>query len=222
MRPAPPLPPLACQGDPDRWFDRRRRRDALAGCLVCPARAGCAREALACGASWGMWAGVWIDGRHRDAAPYLKAIATDDSSPTDHHPPIAAPTPSRHPLPPAPLRRPSAMLPSRSARAALLARSCGHCEVFTQRCRYSFDRVVHRCPTRPLSENLCPAQLFAACEICAEMVAGLQPQLAARAGYRVAGGRDPASVPFLWRGSRWVLLDRDGWLTEIRADARSA
>jgi hypothetical protein len=53
-------------------------------------------------------------------------------------------------------------------------------------------------------------------------VARLQPQLATRSGYLVAAGRDPASVPFFWRGSRWVLLDRDGWLTEIGDDARSA
>jgi hypothetical protein len=57
---------------------------------------------------------------------------------------------------------------------------------------------------------------------CAEIVARLQPHLAARSGYQVGAGRDPASVPFHWRGSRWVLLDRGGWLTEMRDDARSA
>ena len=222
MSAAPPPPPLACQRDPERWFDRRHRRDALAQCLVCTARPLCAREALACGASWGMWAGVWIDGRHSDAAPYLSAIATDDAAPRDWPPPTAPSATSQHPPAPAPLRRPSAMQPSRLAPAALLARGCGHCEVLTESCRYSFDRIVRRCPTGPLSENPCPAQLFAACGACAEIVARLQPQLATRAGYLVAAGRDPASVPFHWRGSRWVLLDRDGWLTEIRDDARSA
>jgi hypothetical protein len=222
MSAAPPLPLLACQRDPERWFDRRHRRDALAQCLVCPARTQCAREALACRASWGLWAGVWIDGRHRDAAPYLSAIATDDAALTDWRPPIATTATSHHPAPPAPLRRPSAVQLSRSAPAALLARSCGHCEVFTERCRYTVDRVVNRCPTGPPGENPSPAQLFAACGPCAEIVAGLQPQLATRSGYLVAAGRDPASVPFHWRGSRWVLLARDGWLTEIRDDARSA
>ena len=220
--PPPPSGPLACQRDPERWFDRRHRRAALAGCLVCPARSWCAREALACNASWGMWAGVWIDGRHRDAAPYLSAIATDDAAPCDPRPPVASSTARHHPPPPVPLRRPAAVLPSRSARAALLARSCGHCEVLTHSCRYTFDRVVHRCPTAPPGENPCPAKLFAACGTCAEIVARLQPQLATRAGYLVAAGCDPAAVPFRWRGTRWVLLDRDGWLTEIRDDARSA
>jgi hypothetical protein len=220
--PPPPPAPLACQRDPERWFDRRHRRDALAGCLVCPARRWCAREALACRASWGMWAGVWIDGRHGDAAPYLGAIATDDAALRDRRPPTARSTTSQHRPPPASLRRPSAVLPPRSAPAALLARSCGHCEVLTEGCRYTFDRVVNCCPTGPPGENLSPAQLFAACGACAEIVARLQPQLATRAGYLVAAGRAPASVPFHWRGSRWVLLDRDGWLTEIRDDTRSA
>jgi hypothetical protein len=119
------------------------------------------------------------------------------------------------------LRRPSAVLPSRPT-AALLARSSGHCEVFAQGCRYSFDRVLDRCPAVGPTENPCPAQLFAACSACADILAHLEPQLATRSGYLVAAGRDPASVPFLWRGSRWVLLDRGGWLTELGDDARSA
>jgi len=167
-----------------------------------------------------MWAGVWIDGRHHDAAPYLSAIANDDAAQSDRLAPIseaAAPPP-----PPAPLCRPSTGRPARSAPAAVLARSCGHCEVLTESCRYTFGRVVNRCPARPLSGNPCPAELFAACGACADIVTGLDPRVASRSGYLVAAGCDPASVPFFWRGSRWVLLGRDGWLTEIGDDARSA
>jgi hypothetical protein len=224
MSASPPPPPstaLACQRDPERWFDRRHHRDALVQCLACPARRWCAGEALTWRAAWGMWAGVWIDGCHSDAVPYLSAIATDDATPADWRSPMAGAT-KNHPSPPAPLRRPPATSPSRSASAALLARSCGHCEVFAEGCRYTFDRVANRCPAQALSESSCPAQLFAACGTCADIVAHLEPQLATRSGYLVATGRDPASVPFLWRGSRWVLLDRQGWLTEIRDNARSA
>src|SRR5262245_43333428 len=75
-----PLPPpatvLPCQADPERWFDRHHHADALAACRICPARVGCAHEALECHASWGLWAGVWIDGRHEDAMPHLHAVAT--------------------------------------------------------------------------------------------------------------------------------------------------
>jgi hypothetical protein len=223
MSASPPPPPstaLACQRDPERWFDRGHRRDALAQCLVCPARRWCAREALSWRAAWGMWAGVWIDGCHNSAAPYLKAIADEDYSVVDRQPSIAGQTIEHRPPPP--LRRPSSARPSCSARAALLARSCGHCEVFAEGCRYTFDRVMNRCPAQALSESSRPAQLFAACGTCADVVALLQPRLATRSGYLVAAGRDPASVPFLWRGSRWVLLGREGWLTEIRDNARSA
>ncbi|MCV7148314.1 transcription factor WhiB [Mycobacterium riyadhense] len=214
-----PCRTLPCQQDPQRWLERGHRRDALAGCLTCTARPWCAQEALTCRASWGMWAGVWIDGRHSAAVPYLQAIAANDAAPIDRA--LAAITPGRPRLAPAPLRRPSAPVPPRMLAAAVLARSCGNCEVLAQGCRYTFDRVVCRCGSEAARENRCPADLFAACAVCAEMVEGLDPQLATRLGYVVDTGRDPASVPFHWRGSRWVLLERDGWLTEMRQDAPS-
>ena len=222
--PAPsPRRPLPCQQDPDRWFDRCHRGHALAQCLQCAARPWCAAQALKWQASCGMWAGVWIDGRHSDVVPYLQAIAADNPAPVDQRPPVASTTTCHDgPPAPAPLRRPSASTPARSTSTAVLARSFGHCEVFTQSCRYTFDGLVRRLPSQPGIENPSPAELFAACAVCAEIVACLQPQLATRLGYVVDAGRDPACVRFHWRGSRWVLLDRDGWLTEIRDDARSA
>jgi hypothetical protein len=169
-----------------------------------------------------MWAGIWIDERHDAAVTYLQAIAAGDTACTDHRA-VAAITTARHDSPaPAPLRRPSKPLASRSAAAAVLARSSGHCEVFTKSCRYTCDRYVSRCLREPAIENRSPADLFAACTQCAEVVAGVDRQLATRWGYVIDGARDPASVPFYWRGSRWVLLGRDGWLTEIREDAQTA
>jgi hypothetical protein len=220
---SPPSPSrsFACHRDPERWFDRRSRGDTLAGCLRCAARRWCAQEALRWRASYGMWAGVWIDGRHDDALPYLQAIAVDDPAPIAG-PAVAAGSTSHQPVAPAPLRRPSAAVPSRSLSAAVLARSSGHCEVFAESCRYTFDRLVSRCRGEPAIENPSPAQLFGACGACAEIVACLDRPLAVRLGYVVDSGRDPAFVPFHWRGSRWVLLDRDGWLTEMCDDARSA
>jgi hypothetical protein len=220
--PPPPSKSLACQRDPDLWFDRRHRAAALTQCFTCAARVRCAQQALKWHASWGTWAGVWIDGRHNDAAPYLQAIAADDPAPIDVPPAVAGKTTSHHPPAPAPLRRPPGSIPARLASAAVLARSSGHCEVLTQSCRYTFDRLVSRRPSQPAIENPPPAEMFAACAACAEIVARLEPQLATRLGYVVDPGRDPASVPFRWRGSRWVLLDRDGWLTEMRADAQTA
>ena len=220
--PPSPSKSLACQRDPDRWFDRRHRGDVLAQCLGCAARPWCAREALRWRASWGMWAGIWIDERHNDALPYLQAIAAGDAARTDHRAPAAATTTRHDPPAPEPLRRPSTPLPSRSAAAAVLARSSGHCEVFTESCRYTCDQYVRRSLNETGTENPSPAELFAACAHCAELVAGLDRELATRSGYVIDAGRDPASVPFHWRGSRWVLLARDGWLTEISEDAQSA
>jgi len=223
MRHATPPPGpnvLACQRDPERWFERRRHADALAGCRSCPARRGCAREALECRASWGLWAGVWIDGRHDDAAPHLRAIATGVlqlvarvATATEERPRAAERVP-------APLRRPAASPIPASARTAVLARSSGHCEILAEDCRLSFDRIVSRRTVR--SESPAPPDLFAACHRCAEMVAALDPNLSNRFGYVVDGHRDPAQVPFYWRQSRWVLLDRDGWLTELLDQAQTA
>lgn len=224
--PSPSAKSLPCQGDPDRWFDRRQRRDTLAQCLSCPARAWCAEQALTWQACWGMWAGVWIDGQHSDAEPYLHAIATDRPSerlaPRQLRtaPPIVAP--QHGATSPVPLYRPPAAGRPSSTAAIVLARSCGHCEVLTEQCRYTFDRLVSRHSHSGPTESLSPAGLFAACGGCAELVASMQPQLAARAGYVVDTARDPATVPMRWRGTRWVLLGHDGWLTELRQDAQSA
>jgi len=217
----PPAPPtLPCRHDPDRWFDRRRRAHALAGCLSCTGRPWCAAQALKWRAGWGMWAGVWIDGCHDDALPHLHAIAAAEALPVEVSPATTGITAAPAP---APLHRPSATLPPRvSTAAAVLARSSGHCEVFTESCRYTLECVVSRRRGGAPTENASPAELFGACAVCAEIVAGLQPRLAARSGYLVDPGRDPAVVPFRWRGSRWVLLDRDGWLTEMREDTQSA
>ncbi|WP_197507957.1 hypothetical protein [Mycobacterium sp. 1245801.1] len=119
-------------------------------------------------------------------------------------------------------RAPAAGGPSSTA-ATMLARSCGHCEVLTEQCRYSFDRLVsRRRRSHARTENPSPAEVFAACTACAELVANLQPQLATRAGYVIDTGRDPALAPFHWRASRWVLLGHDGGLTELAQGAQSA
>jgi hypothetical protein len=166
---------------------------------------------------------VWIDGRHDDVVPYLHAIAADVAAPSEVPLAVAGMTASAAARAPAPLRRPSATLPSRSTpAAAVLARSSGHCEIFSESCHYTLDRVVSRRRCDAPRENPSPAELFGACAACAEALARLEPQLAARSGYLVDAGRDPAVVPFRWRGSRWVLLDRDGWLTEMREDAQTA
>jgi hypothetical protein len=168
-----------------------------------------------------MWAGIWIAERHDDAVPYLRVIAAGAAAHTDHAAPATTTNRDESPIP-APLRRPSTSVRSCSAGAAVLVRSSGHCEVLTESCRYTCDRHISRCRSATGTETRSPAELFAACAPCAEIVAGMDRPRASRWGYVVDAGRDPASVPFRWRASRWVLLARDGWLTEISEDAQSA
>ena len=112
---SPAAAPLPCQRDPDRWFDRADRTDALATMPGLP-RAQLVRAAGAARrASWGMWAGIWIDGRLADVAHYLQAIAAGTPAPPragrtrprplprGRRPPAAQPPPT--PLP-GPLPRP--------------------------------------------------------------------------------------------------------------------
>jgi hypothetical protein len=222
----PNCPP--CQLDPERWFDRRNHAVALAGCLGCPARRWCAQEALQCRASWGLWAGIWIDGRHEDAVPYLQAVAADALAQSSV---VAAvvidsregggPTGDSR-WAPTSLRRPDGSSRPKEVTTAVLARSSGHCEVLAEGCRYAYERLVSRALSRRDAESFTPPDLFAACSSCADMVAALDPKLAVQFGYVTDTRRSLAHVPFYWRQSRWVLLDRDGWLTEIADEAQTA
>jgi len=160
---------------------------------------------------------VWIDG-HDAAAPYLRAIAADEPAPATLRRALTAGSRPAARRAPAPLHRRSAPRPAACARVAALARSCGHCEVFAEGCRHSFDRLLSR--HEPARDDPGPSEVFAACAACAQIVDQMQPQLAARLGYRLDSAADPAGVPFYWRGARWVLLERDGWLTETGDDAR--
>jgi hypothetical protein len=129
---------LPCQRDPDRWFDRRNRTDALTGCLACPARSWCARQALSDHATAGMWAGIWIDGNLVDVADYLQAIA--EAAPPSTPPPprtIHRTEPPRLP----PVIRPPA---KHTAAAVITARSSGHCEIMAADCLFALDAIASR------------------------------------------------------------------------------
>jgi hypothetical protein len=216
--------PLPCQADPERWFDRAQQAHARAGCRGCPVRRWCAREALKSAASWGMWAGVWIDGRHEDAAAHLQAVATGtlERSATiaavviDNRLGHGQPTTSHRS--PTPLHRSHGSVRASSVADVVLARSCGHCEVMADGCRYTYDRLMSRRAAPRPDEHSSPAAIFAACHSCADKVDGLTHRLAIKFGYMVDVGAHPTSVPFYWRQSRWVMLDRNGSLAELCAE----
>jgi hypothetical protein len=212
--------PLACTVDPDRWFTRSDRTHARAACLRCPARRSCAREALRANATWGMWAGIWIDGTGEPATRFLRAIAADWpprprsveraalSAPIPHDP---APLPRRPPI------------TGRPVATVVAARASGHCEVMAEGCQLTADRQVSRIVGRAAHDATSAAEVFCACGTCAD-AATSSTGLMRRCGYVVESASAAARIPFYWRGARWMLLGTGGELVEAdeRVAARSA
>jgi hypothetical protein len=193
---------LACRLEPDRWFDHADRTHALAACLACPARAWCAREALSAKASWGMWAGIWIDGNLADAAHYLRVIAEDRPSATA--PPPATVHRIEPPRQPVVIARPA----NHGVAAVITARSSGHCEILAPGCRLSLDTIA--CRLDSSDEPADAAAGYAVCRNCRAAVTRMEPQLRRRLGYTVDSPAATATVPFYWRQSHWMRLDPAG------------
>ena len=203
--------PLACHLDPDQWFDRTARTASLAACLACPYRRWCARRALRHRPSWGMWAGVWIDGRFAPAARYLDAIAAD--TPLPRSPAAVAAPPSRPPADMPTAEPPVGARCSDARRAApkplVWARSSGHCEIMSAGCGLSAATVGSRVPDAPDGDA---SVLFAVCLHCAKTLHDMDSQMARRLGYRLDDVRVATSTPFLWRQAHRLLLGADGSL----------
>ena len=209
-----PLNELPCQSDPDRWFDRAERTHALAGCLACPVRVWCAREALAGRASSGMWAGIWIDGDLAEAAHYLEAIADGKSSPP---PPVESTNVS--------IATPRCSVvigpPAKHTVAALItARSSSHCEIMAPDCTLGLETIASRIPS---CHRLSDASAgYAACRSCQAMVARMEPRLSRRLGYVVDNPANAATIPFYWRQTRWMRVDSAGGAAECSTAERIA
>jgi hypothetical protein len=206
---------LACQRDPDRWFDRRSRTHALEGCLECPVRTWCARQALTAKASFGMWAGIWIDGNLADVAEYLQAIA--EAAPPPLTP--SAPTSIRRTEPPrlTPEIRPPA---KHTVSAVITARSSGHCEIMAPDCLLTLDAIASRNPGAPELPDA--AAGYAVCRRCQAVVTRMEPRLSHQLGYIVDTPANAATIPFYWRQSRWMRLDSAGGAAPCTVAQRSA
>ena len=193
---------LACRAEPDQWFDRDSRSRALRGCLECPARGWCAREALRTKAYWGMWAGVWIDGKHSDARGHLQEIA--DVPPT--------PLPRRGSRIPSDQAAPQGRYADAPAQALIAARSSGHCEVMLDGCRYTGDFMLSRITGARETDFPTAAYGFLACASCRSRLD--QPGRIAlhELGYRLHSPAELHTVAFFWRQARWVILDPSGRL----------
>jgi hypothetical protein len=209
---------LPCRSDPERWFDRTGRTHALAACLACPARSWCAREALSVKPSWGMWAGIWIDGNLAAAEHYLRAIAQTTTL-TTPPPTNIQPQAQLSPRQAVVVIRPSAR---NSVAAVIMARSSGHCEIMAADCGLDLDAIASRIPGRCRHELPHPAAGYAVCGRCQATLARMESRLSRQLGYLVDDVADAAAVPFYWRQSHWMRLDSAGGATPISTVERIA
>jgi WhiB family redox-sensing transcriptional regulator len=67
---------LACRQDPELFFDARRRHRAIKRCAECPFRGRCGYNAVATGATHGVWGGVILPGDYPQELKPLYAILT--------------------------------------------------------------------------------------------------------------------------------------------------
>ena len=197
--------PLPCQLEPDRWFDRAHRTYALRQCLACPARRWCAGEALRCKPIVGMWAGIWIDGQFDRVARYLRAIVADvplRQAPTvpseaADTPPLFAQASTNNEAPPAVTTAPARTWPTPdSVRAAVAARSSGHCELMAPGCHYTAATIISRLAGPGATLPECASLVFEACRSCAITLSRCDPAIARRGGYVIGGAQDGPVTPF--------------------------
>jgi WhiB family redox-sensing transcriptional regulator len=67
---------LACHEDPDLFFNARKRRQAISKCDDCPFRGRCGYNAVAMGATHGIWGGVILPGDYpRQLKPVYARLA---------------------------------------------------------------------------------------------------------------------------------------------------
>lgn len=67
---------LACQEDPELFFDARRRHSAVKQCAECPFRGRCGYNAVATGATHGVWGGVILPGNYPQELKPVYAFLT--------------------------------------------------------------------------------------------------------------------------------------------------
>ena len=164
-----------CLQHPGDWFDPKRRTFTRQGCLNCPNLLQCSQSALRTQPSYGMWAGVWIDGDFPNKKHLLGAHARPaaDAKTPDRQPITPPDTPSgRHGRPGRRIRVGKLLTtsPRPAIAAQITARASGHCEIMAPACTYSQAAIFsrrRRANPRPLAS---PADAIAACHNCIELI----------------------------------------------------
>ena len=68
---------LPCHEDPDLFFNARQRRQAIRRCGDCPFRGRCSYNAVAMGATHGIWGGVILPGDYPNRLKAIYAVLAD-------------------------------------------------------------------------------------------------------------------------------------------------
>ena len=205
-----------CLQHPGDWLDPKRRTFTRQQCLGCPSLVRCSRSALRHEPSYGMWAGVWIDGDFPSKKHLLGLPAQPpaDTKPVDHQPVTPSVTPAARygPRPGRRVRVGKLLIttPVPLIAAQITARASGHCEIMAPACRYQQAAIFsrrRRAHPRPLAS---PADAIAACRNCIELIEHTDIPTALDLGYLVDPRSTTSTTAMLWRQHRWVFLDTHG------------
>lgn len=215
-------PSTPCLQHPGDWVDPKRRALTRRQCLSCPSRGGCAAAALRNRASYGMWAGVWIDGDFAEKHHLLKLThaGTSPSAIAESAAPQSNPP---HLAPPAPARTPQRTRRSRVGKlrtdspvpavaALITARCSGHCEIMAPACTYQQSAIFSRRRRAARTTLSSPADAVAACHNCIDLIEHTDTPTALDLGYIVDPRSCTSTTAMLWRQHRWTYLDAQGRL----------
>lgn len=206
---------IPCLQHPADWFDPQRRAFTRHECLNCPNLLACRRSALEHQPSYGMWAGVWIDGDFAEKKHLLglPAYPVPNAKTADHQPftPPGAPGGThRRPGRRTRVRKLLTTSPRPAIAAQITARASGHCEIMAPACTYSQTTIFsrrRRAHPRPLAS---PADAIASCHNCIELIEHTDIPTALDLGYLVDPRATTSTTAMLWRQHRWVFLDTRG------------
>ena len=215
------IPP--CVQHPGDWCDPNRRAFTRRQCLsACPNLVQCSQSALRNAPSYGMWAGVWINGDFRAKKGLLVSRAQAAAEPGDCEPvpPPATPPPPR--LMPARRIRVGKLLtaaPPAAVAAQITARASGNCEIMAPACTYGQGAIFSRRRRAAQVPLTSPADALAACPNCIDLIEHTDIPTALDLGYLVDPRACTSATAVLWRQHRWVYLDTRGRIRDTAAPA---
>ncbi|MGV7724248.1 WhiB family transcriptional regulator [Mycobacterium kansasii] len=213
-------PSTLCLQRPGDWSSPQGRTLARHQCLNCPTLRSCAEAALRHRPSYGMWAGVWINGDFADKQRQLELTATaiTPTKPPKPHPISTPPPPAPPPHATQRAPRPGRVgklcttVPPAPVAALIAARASGHCEIMAPACTYQQSAIFSRRRGGARTTLTSPADAICACRNCIDLIEHTDTPTALDLGYIVDRRRRTSTTAMLWRQRHWVYLDTQGRL----------